>query len=86
MKAVDKPVIRIVAGVPEGEAAPAKYSHVAGLVGRFNVVNIKLDKCGGLTEGLAIARTAREQGLDTMVGNMLSTSLSMAPAFLTLWG
>jgi L-alanine-DL-glutamate epimerase-like enolase superfamily enzyme len=55
---------------------------VAGLVGRFNVVNIKLDKCGGLTEGLAIARAAREHGLDTMVGNMMGTSLAMAPAFL----
>jgi L-alanine-DL-glutamate epimerase-like enolase superfamily enzyme len=55
---------------------------VAGLVGRFNVVNIKLDKCGGLTEGLAMARAAREHGLDTMVGNMLGTSLAMAPAFL----
>jgi L-alanine-DL-glutamate epimerase-like enolase superfamily enzyme len=55
---------------------------VAGLVGRFNVVNIKLDKCGGLTEGLAMARAAREHGLDAMVGNMLGTSLAMAPAFL----
>jgi L-alanine-DL-glutamate epimerase-like enolase superfamily enzyme len=55
---------------------------VPGLVGRFNVVNIKLDKCGGLTEGLAMARAARKLGLDTMVGNMLGTSLAMAPAFL----
>jgi L-alanine-DL-glutamate epimerase-like enolase superfamily enzyme len=55
---------------------------IAGLVGRFNVVNIKLDKCGGLTEGLAMARAAREHGLDTMVGNMMGTSLAMAPAFL----
>jgi L-alanine-DL-glutamate epimerase-like enolase superfamily enzyme len=53
-----------------------------GLVGRFNVVNIKLDKCGGLSEGLAMARTAREFGLKAMVGNMLGTSLAMAPAFL----
>jgi L-Ala-D/L-Glu epimerase len=52
------------------------------LVGRFQVVNIKLDKCGGLTEGLAIARTARELGLDCMVGNMIGTSLAMAPAYL----
>ena len=52
------------------------------LVGRFKVVNIKLDKCGGLTEGLAMARAARELGLDVMVGNMLGTSLAMAPAFL----
>jgi L-Ala-D/L-Glu epimerase len=55
---------------------------VAGLVGRFDVVNIKLDKCGGLTEGLAMARAARELGLDTMVGNMMGSSLAMAPAFL----
>jgi L-alanine-DL-glutamate epimerase-like enolase superfamily enzyme len=55
---------------------------VQGLVGRFNVVNIKLDKCGGLTEGLAMARQARRLGLDVMVGNMVGTSLAMAPSFL----
>ena len=53
-----------------------------GLVGRFDVINIKLDKCGGLTEGLALARKARRLGLDVMVGNMLGTSLAMAPACL----
>jgi L-Ala-D/L-Glu epimerase / N-acetyl-D-glutamate racemase len=53
-----------------------------GLVGRFNVVNIKLDKCGGLTEGLAMAREARRLGLNVMVGNMVGTSLAMAPAFV----
>lgn len=52
------------------------------LVKRFDIVNIKLDKCGGLTHGLAMARAARELGLQTMVGNMIGTSLSMAPAFL----
>ena len=52
------------------------------LPGRFDVVNIKLDKCGGLTEGLAIARRARALGLDVMVGNMVGTSLSMAPSCL----
>lgn len=51
-----------------------------GLVGRFNVVNIKLDKCGGLTEGLAMARAAAQLGLRVMVGNMGGTSLAMAPA------
>jgi L-alanine-DL-glutamate epimerase-like enolase superfamily enzyme len=50
------------------------------LVGRFNAVNIKLDKCGGLTEALAMARAARGVGLDAMVGNMIGTSLAMAPA------
>jgi L-alanine-DL-glutamate epimerase-like enolase superfamily enzyme len=44
---------------------------ISSLVGRFQVVNIKLDKCGGLTEGLAIARAARSIGLEIMVGNML---------------
>jgi L-alanine-DL-glutamate epimerase-like enolase superfamily enzyme len=51
-------------------------------MGRFDVVNIKLDKCGGLTEALAIARQARVLGLEVMVGNMMGTSLSMAPAYL----
>jgi len=52
------------------------------LVGRFDMVNIKLDKCGGLTEALAMAREARRLGLDVMVGNMGGTSWAMAPAFL----
>lgn len=56
--------------------------HVAGLAGRFDIVNIKLDKCGGLTEGLAMARRARALGLGVMVGNMIGTSLAMAPAFV----
>jgi len=55
---------------------------IPGLVGRFNVVNIKLDKCGGLTEALLMARSARELGLDVMVGNMVGSSLAMAPAFV----
>jgi L-alanine-DL-glutamate epimerase-like enolase superfamily enzyme len=59
-----------------------KFTDIAGLVGRFNVVNIKLDKCGGLTEGLAMAREARRLGLGVMVGNMVGTSLAMAPAFV----
>ncbi len=57
-------------------------SDVAGLVGRFDVVNIKLDKCGGLTEGLMMAEEARRLGLRVMVGNMVGTSLAMAPAFV----
>jgi L-Ala-D/L-Glu epimerase len=55
---------------------------VAGLVGRFDVVNIKLDKCGGLTEALLMAAEARRLGLGVMVGNMVGTSLAMAPAFI----
>lgn len=52
------------------------------LVGRFDMVNIKLDKCGGLTEGLAMAAEARRLGLGVMVGNMVGTSLAMAPAWI----
>ena len=55
---------------------------LANLVGRFNVINIKLDKCGGLTEALLMAREARHLGFDLMVGNMVGTSLAMAPAYL----
>lgn len=55
---------------------------VEALVGRFDVVNIKLDKCGGLTEGLLMAERARALGMKVMVGNMVGTSLAMAPAFV----
>ena len=55
---------------------------LAGMVGRYDVVNIKLDKCGGLTVGLAMAREARRLGLKVMVGCMSGTSLAMAPAFV----
>jgi L-alanine-DL-glutamate epimerase-like enolase superfamily enzyme len=58
------------------------FADLASLVGRFQTVNIKLDKCGGLTEGLAMAREAARLGLEVMVGNMLGTSLAMAPSFL----
>ncbi len=47
---------------------------------RYQMINIKLDKCGGLTHGLALARQAKERGLGVMVGCMGGTSLSMAPS------
>jgi L-alanine-DL-glutamate epimerase-like enolase superfamily enzyme len=55
---------------------------ISNLKGRFDLINIKLDKCGGLTEALSMARAARNLGLGTMVGNMTGTSLAIAPAFL----
>ncbi len=55
---------------------------VERLAGRFDVVNIKLDKCGGLTRGLAMAAAARERGMRVMVGCMNGTSLAMAPGTL----
>jgi len=58
------------------------FADLVSLVGRFQTVNIKLDKCGGLTEGFAMAREAARLGLEVMVGNMVGTSLAMAPSFL----
>lgn len=55
---------------------------LAALVGKYDAVNIKLDKTGGLTEALAMADEARRLGLMTMAGCMVATSLSMAPAML----
>ena len=52
------------------------------LAGRYAAVNIKLDKAGGLTAAIAATRTARAAGLKVMIGNMLGTSLAMAPALL----
>jgi L-alanine-DL-glutamate epimerase-like enolase superfamily enzyme len=55
---------------------------IDSLLGRFDVVNIKLDKCGGLTEALMMVEAARRCGLQVMVGNMVGSSLAMAPAFV----
>jgi len=55
---------------------------IEGLVGRFDVINIKLDKCGGLTEGLRMIDEARRLGLGTMVGSMFGTSLAAAAGFI----
>ena len=49
---------------------------------RYQVINIKLDKTGGLTEALELAGLARARGIDLMVGNMMGTSLAMAPGFV----
>jgi L-alanine-DL-glutamate epimerase-like enolase superfamily enzyme len=52
------------------------------LAGKYSYANIKLDKCGGLTEGLRLARAAKDAGLKLMVGCMGGSSISMAPAFI----
>ena len=57
-----------------------------GLAGRYEAINIKLDKAGGLTEALALAAEARARGLKTMTGCMVATSLAMAPAVLLAQG
>ena len=55
---------------------------IAGLVGRYDAVNIKLDKTGGLTPALAMFDAARAANMRIMVGCMVATSLSMAPALV----
>jgi L-alanine-DL-glutamate epimerase-like enolase superfamily enzyme len=52
------------------------------LVGKYDVINIKLDKTGGLTAALELAKAGRERGFSIMVGCMIGTSLAMAPAML----
>ncbi|MEO8419762.1 MAG: N-acetyl-D-Glu racemase DgcA [Hyphomicrobium sp.] len=52
------------------------------LKGRYDAVNIKLDKAGGLTEALAMAQAAKAAGFRIMVGSMVATSLAAAPALL----
>jgi L-alanine-DL-glutamate epimerase-like enolase superfamily enzyme len=59
---------------------------LAALRGKYDVVNIKLDKTGGLTEALALRDAARAEGYKIMVGCMVGTSLAMAPAILVAQG
>lgn len=66
-------------GADESLVSLAEYDAVAPL---YDVINIKLDKCGGLTEALAIVRRAQADGKKIMVGNMTGTSLSMAPSYV----
>lgn len=65
-----------------GDESILTLADIASAVGRYSVVNIKLDKCGGLTEGLMMAAAARRLGLGVMVGNMGGSSLAMAPSFV----
>ena len=55
---------------------------LSALVGKYDAINIKLDKTGGLTEALAMAEQAQQLGFIVMAGCMVATSLAMAPAML----
>ncbi|PCH96279.1 MAG: hypothetical protein COB84_05015 [Rhodobacteraceae bacterium] len=59
---------------------------LAALKGKYDMVNIKLDKTGGLTEALKLRDAAQAQGFDIMVGCMVGSSLAMAPAVLVAQG
>ncbi|MEN3747825.1 N-acetyl-D-Glu racemase DgcA [Sphingomonas sp. HF-S3] len=69
---------------PDVPICADESAHVAGdidqLARRYQVVNVKLDKTGGLTGALLLARAARSRGLGLMTGCMVSSSLSIAPA------
>jgi L-alanine-DL-glutamate epimerase-like enolase superfamily enzyme len=66
-------------GADESLVSLDEYDAVAPL---YDVINIKLDKCGGLTEALTIVERAQTDGKKVMVGNMTGTSLSMAPSYV----
>ncbi|MEC9166225.1 MAG: enolase C-terminal domain-like protein, partial [Pseudomonadota bacterium] len=57
-----------------------------GLAAKYDMINIKLDKTGGLTEALSLRDAALAEGLAIMVGCMVGTSLAMAPACLVAQG
>jgi L-alanine-DL-glutamate epimerase-like enolase superfamily enzyme len=74
---------RLVLPVPvAADEAFIDRASLPELVGKYQVLNIKLDKTGGLTEALACAREGLAQGFRLMVGCMVGSSLSMAPATL----
>jgi L-alanine-DL-glutamate epimerase-like enolase superfamily enzyme len=79
----DDALARIAHPIPicADESAHDRAS-LAALKGKYDAVNIKLDKAGGLTEALAMAEAAHAAGLSIMAGCMVATSLSMAPAVL----
>lgn len=88
---VEQPLARGADALLEGFRSPIPLAadesctdrtSLAELIGRYQFINIKLDKCGGLTEGLAMAAEGSRLGMGLMVGNMCGTSLAMAPAFL----
>jgi L-alanine-DL-glutamate epimerase-like enolase superfamily enzyme len=88
---IEQPLPRGNDVFPEGFTSPIPIaadescldtSEFANLDPNYSIVNIKLDKTGGLTEALRLAHAARAAGRDLMVGNMVGTSLAMAPAFV----
>jgi L-alanine-DL-glutamate epimerase-like enolase superfamily enzyme len=82
-KGMDEQLQGLVSPIPlAADESCTDRSSLPTLLGRYQYINIKLDKCGGLTEGLALAREASVHGLGLMVGNMCGSSLAMAPAFV----
>ncbi|HUQ37849.1 MAG TPA: N-acetyl-D-Glu racemase DgcA [Aestuariivirga sp.] len=79
----DEALLRITHDVPVcADESAHDRRNLHKLVGKYDAINIKLDKTGGLTEALALAQAAKESNFKIMVGCMLATSLAMAPAML----
>ena len=77
----DKDLVRCLHPIPVcADESCHQRSDIAGLRDRYEMINIKLDKCGGLTEALAMAAEAKALGLRLMVGCMLGSSLAMDAA------
>jgi len=83
----DEALARLARPVPVCADESAHTSRdLNGLAAKYDAVNIKLDKAGGLTEALAMAKAARAAGFRIMVGSMVGTSLAVAPALLLAQG
>lgn len=88
---IEQPLLRTTDSALDGFRSPVPIcadescttrESLAGLVGRYQAINIKLDKAGGLTEALALCGEARDMGFRIMTGCNGGTSLAIAPAFL----
>jgi L-alanine-DL-glutamate epimerase-like enolase superfamily enzyme len=83
----DDMLARIIRPIPIcADESVHDRASLAKLEGKYDAVNIKLDKTGGLTEALAMAQAARKAGFAIMTGCMVGTSLGMAPAVLLAQG
>lgn len=88
---IEQPLPRGADAMLEGYSAPLPLcadescldrSDLEQAASRYQMINIKLDKTGGLTEALRLAQMAQARGVELMVGNMVGTSLGMAPGFI----
>jgi len=79
----DEALARIKRPIPVcADESAHDLTSLPALAGRYDAVNVKLDKAGGLTEALAMAAEAERLGFTLMAGSMVATSLSVAPAML----
>jgi L-alanine-DL-glutamate epimerase-like enolase superfamily enzyme len=79
----DQPLEKVNRPVPIcADESVHDRTSLSGLIGKYDAINIKLDKAGGLTEAIALASSAKDAGFEIMIGSMVSTSLGVAPALL----